>query len=105
MQLFGFYYGKRYSCWIERTEKYLREYDPNQDDQCGLSVQHLDPIPKELKYLGILRVDIQENSVDYMWLGGMDHTYLTVAKDEQGQYVFTAGYNDYNSKVIWPKDE
>ena len=50
--------------WVDRTEKYLREYDPNSDGigDYGMSK----PIPTELKELGIGRIDIGQNSVCYV---------------------------------------
>ena len=90
--------------WIARTERYLEEYDPN---EYGIGVYGTEdrPVPEELRKLGIIRIDREKNCIDYLWLGGLDHTYLSVEKNEDGEYIFTAGYNDYNSRVIWPKDE
>lgn len=91
--------------WIERTEKYLKEYDPN---EYGIGVYGLNkdnPVPKELKKLGIIRIDRTQNDICYVWVGGLDHTYLDVEKDEEGNFIFTAGYNDYNREVIWPKNK
>lgn len=91
--------------WIERTENYLEEYDPN---EYGIGVYGIGkdrPVPEELKKLGIIRIDRAKNSICYVWLGGLDHTYLHVEKDEDGEYIFTAGYNDFDSHVIWPKEE
>lgn len=88
--------------WIERTEKYLKEYDPN---STAVGVYGFDkPVPDELKALKILRIDISRDSVNYVWVGGLDHTYLKVQRTEQGDFKFMANYNDYSSKLIWPKE-
>ena len=86
--------------WIERTERYLEEYEPNE-----YGAGENPPVPEELEKLGIICIYREKNVIHYMWLGGLDHTYLSVEKNEDGEYIFTAGYNDYNSRVIWPKDE
>ena len=41
--------------------------------------------------------------VGYVWAGGMDHCELVVERMADGTFQFTAGYNDYSNKVIWPK--
>lgn len=90
--------------WIERTEKYLSEYDPN-SNSVGVYGIGDKPVPAHLKKLKILRIDISRDAVYYVWVGGLDHTYLEVQKAEQGDFKFIANYNDYSSKVIWPKEE
>ena len=44
-----------------------------------------------------------EDQVSYVWMGGMDHTYLKVQRMNDGDFRFTARYNDGKSRVIWPK--
>jgi preprotein translocase subunit SecE len=83
--------------WIDRTKKYLDEYDPKAD-KIGAK-----PVPPELKKLKILRIDEGTNFVGYVWMGGMDHTELFVERMADGSFQFTAGYNDESNKVIWPK--
>jgi hypothetical protein len=90
--------------WIERTEKYLKEYDPN-STTVGVYGTKDRPIPNELRALKILRIDISQDSVYYVWLGGLDHTYLEVQKNNHGDFKFIGNYNDYSSKVIWPKED
>jgi hypothetical protein len=90
--------------WIERTKKYLNEYDPK-SDIIGVYGSDNNPVPADLKELKILRIDISRDFVNYVWLGGMDHTYLQVQRNEQGDFKITVNYNDYSSKVIWPKEE
>lgn len=81
--------------WIARTEMYLKEY-PHSGDI---------PIPDDLEQLGIIRIDVFSDAVLYVWLGGMDHTYLEVRRTAEGSFCFTAHYNDEHSKVIWPNQE
>ena len=93
--------------WIERTERYLKEYDPDPNASViGVYSSHGDkPIPPELEKLKILRIDIAQDHVSYVWLGGLDHTILSVFKTEDGDFRFIGRYNDYNSKVIWPRED
>ncbi len=88
--------------WIERTKKYLQEYDPK-SGVIGVYGTDKKPIPPELRKLEILRIDISSDYVEYVWLGGMDHTNLQVQKTTDGNFKFTANYNNHSSKVIWPK--
>ena len=83
--------------WIDRTKKYLDEYDPKAYE-IGAK-----PVPPELKQLKILRIDESTNFVGYVWMGGMDHTELGVERMADGSFQFTAMYNDASNKVIWPK--
>ena len=57
----------------------------------------------ELQQLGIIRIDILQYQVRYVWMGGMDHTELEIDRLEDGSFRFIAHYNDYESEVIWPK--
>ncbi len=86
--------------WIDRTDKYLSDIDPNSGRNSNIGEIHL--IPPDLKELGILRIDVQQDYVRYVWVGGLDHTFLEVLKTERGDYRFTANYDDESSKVIWP---
>ena len=83
--------------WTQRTQKYLEEYNPNAD-MIGSK-----PVPPELRQLKILRIDETSNEVDYFWMGGFDHTALEVHRLSDGNFRFTALYDDESNKVIWPK--
>jgi hypothetical protein len=89
---------KDFQVWTARTEKYLSEFDPK------ANTIDSKPVPQELKQLKILRIDEGTNWVGYVWAGGMDHCGLLVKRIEDGTFQFTAGYNDYSNKVIWPKN-
>jgi hypothetical protein len=90
--------------WIERSKHLLAEYRPDvgpvgvYDD-----VTHGKPIPSDLARLKIVRVDIFQDAVCYVWMGGMDHTYLEARRLKDGSITLVAHYNDYESEVIWPK--
>jgi hypothetical protein len=88
---------KDFQVWTARTQKYLSEFDPNAD------IIDSKPLPPELKQLKIIRIDENSNSVSYVWMGGMDHTELLAERLADGQFQFTAVYNDYSNRVIWPK--
>ncbi|MEM7020552.1 MAG: hypothetical protein AAF512_24820, partial [Pseudomonadota bacterium] len=63
------------------------------------------PVPSELDQIGITRVDIYQDEVVYVWLGGMDHTYLLVKRHGDGSFSLTAHYNDEEPQVLlWPKE-
>jgi hypothetical protein len=83
--------------WINRTQKYLDEFDSKAD------VINSKPVPPELEQLKILRIDEESNSVGYVWAGGLDHTELFVERRLDGNFQLTAVYNDFSNKVIWPK--
>jgi hypothetical protein len=83
--------------WIERTEKLLSGH-PN-----SVSIGTR-PIPPDSLELKIIKINISENAVSYMWVGGIDHTELQVHRLENGSFQLVAQYNDVRSKVIWPKD-
>jgi hypothetical protein len=89
--------------WIERTKKYLGEYEPNLYP-IGVYSSETKPIPPELSALKILRIDISQDQVDYVWVGGFDHTELQVEKNKNGNFKFIAQYNNHFSKVIWQKE-
>jgi hypothetical protein len=88
--------------WIERTKRLLAEWSPSLHPvgAYGLGGK---PVPADLQQLGIIRVDILEDQVRYVWMGGMDHTELEVDRLPDGSFRFIAHYNDYKSEVIWPK--
>jgi hypothetical protein len=90
------------SPWIERTKRLLAEWRPGSDPvgAYGLGGK---PIPADLQHLGIIRIDILQDQVRYVWMGGMDHTELEVDRLADGTFRFIAHYNDYRSEVIWPK--
>jgi hypothetical protein len=90
---------KDFQVWIDRTEKYLAEYDPKAET-IGTK-----PVPPELKQLKILRIDVSSNWVGYVWMGGFDHTVLFVKRLADGEFQFKARYNDKSDRVIWPKTE
>jgi hypothetical protein len=91
--------------WIDRTEKLLSEYKPGMHPigVYGLGGR-AKPIPPDLSELKIIRIDITENEVSYVWMGGLDHTELQVHRLKDGSFQFVAQYNDATSKVMWPKE-
>ena len=88
---------KDFKVWMDRTKKYLDEYDPKADMIDAKSV------PPELKALGVIRIDETTNMVRYMWMGGFDHTGLEVERLPDDTFQFYAGYNDKEGKMIWPR--
>src|ERR1700675_1081739 len=88
--------------WIERTKKLLAEYDPS-SHPIGVYGFGAKPIPTELEQLKIIRIDILQDQVRYVWMGGMDHTELEVDRLPDGSFRLVAHYSDAKSDVIWPK--
>jgi hypothetical protein len=88
---------KDFQAWTDRTKKYLDEYYPKAGRIGAKSV------PPELKALGIIRIDETANMVEYMWMGGLDHTGLEVERLSDNTFQFYAGYNDKEGKIIWPR--
>ena len=83
--------------WVNRTKKYLDQYDPQ------VSIIHAKPVPPELKQLNIVGINEGSNWVAYVWMGGLNHTELRVEHMADGEFQFTAWYNDESNRVIWPK--
>jgi hypothetical protein len=88
---------KDIQAWIQRSERYLKEDKPTNFNT------DVRPVPADLKQLGIIMIDEDTNLVDYVWLGGMDHTELYVERFADANFQVTAVYNNYSNRVIWPK--
>ena len=88
--------------WMERTKRLLAEWTPSLNP---VGAYRLDgkPVPADLQKLGIIRIDVLQDQVRYVWMGGMDHTELEVDQLPDGSFRFIAHYNDDKSEVIWPK--
>lgn len=80
--------------WIQRTQDYLTEYPPRDFI--------VNEVPPDLRKLGIVVIHEYANSVDYLWMGGLDHTGLYVER-MNGTFQVTAVFNDSSNRVIWPK--
>jgi hypothetical protein len=89
--------------WIARTKKLLSEFEPG-TGPIGVYGYGAKPIPADLQKLKIIRIDISEDQVRYVWMGGLDHTELEVHRMKDGSFKLIAHYNDERSKVIWPKE-
>jgi trehalose-6-phosphate synthase len=81
--------------WIQRSQKYLEEDKPT--DFVTRDA------PPELQQFGIDGIEEETNWVDYVWVGGMDRTDLSVYRMTNGSFQVTAFYNIYSNRVIWPK--
>ena len=53
--------------------------------------------------LDIIRIDVNDNEVRYVWMGGFDHTYLTFTISNQEVEHVVARYNDYASQKLFPE--
>jgi hypothetical protein len=88
---------KDFQIWVERTQKHLSNFN-----SAGWTAE-AEVISPELKELKIVRVDKESNWVNYVWMGGFDHTALHVERLANGKFEFLAIYNDESNRVIWPK--
>ncbi|MFL6521535.1 MAG: hypothetical protein ACJ8NS_15050 [Chthoniobacterales bacterium] len=90
--------------WIERSKRLLGEYRPGMDS-VGVydSMFGGKPVPADLTALKIVRIDIFKDQVCYVWMGGMDHTYLEARRLPDDTFTLIAHYTDYRSEVIWPR--
>jgi hypothetical protein len=88
--------------WIERSKRLLAEYRQEMRPVGAYGLRNR-PVPSDLARLKIVRVDIFEDRVCYVWMGGMDHTYLEARRLPDDTFTLVAHYNDYQSEVIWPK--
>lgn len=86
---------KDIQAWIQRAQKDLKDYPLT---NFGLDV------PPDLQKLGITGIEEWDtNSVEYVWLGGMDNTRLVVERTTDGNFQVTAIYTPYSNRVIWPR--
>lgn len=81
--------------WIQRSQKYLEEDKPT--DFVTKDA------PPDLQKLDIIGIEEETNWIDYVWVGGMDRTDLSVERVTNGSFQVTAFYNIYSNRVIWPK--
>jgi trehalose-6-phosphate synthase len=81
--------------WIQRSQKYLEEDKPT--DFVTKDA------PPDLQKLDIVGIEEETNWIDYVWVGGMDRTDLSVKQMTNGSFQVTVFYNIYSNKVIWPK--
>jgi hypothetical protein len=89
--------------WIDRTKKFLSEYDPK-SQSIGTYGMEGKPIPPDLQQLKIIRIDVSPNQVRYVWMGGMGpRVDLEVDQLPDGSFTLTAHYSDTDSEVIWPR--
>ncbi len=90
---------KDFQIWTGRTQRYLSNFN-----RTNWMIE-TESIPMDLRELKILSIYVEgTNSVDYVWMGGFDHTMLHVDRLKNGQYVFTAIYSDQSNRLIWPKN-
>jgi hypothetical protein len=87
-----------FQVWTARTQKFLSNFNPT---NWAIESEAIPPDLKELKIVGIYQNS--PNTVDYVWMGGFDHTMLHVEQLTNGQFQFTAIYNDASNRVLWPK--
>ncbi len=87
--------------WIQRSEKLLASAPTN------ASPIRSTPVPEDLAALKILRVDVDPpDCVSFVWVGGMDHTYLLVQRQSNGTHRLIANYNDEEpERQLWPRED
>jgi len=91
---------KDFRTWISRSESLLSQHSGTN----GIFFLRDANIPDELRTLHIKRIDLLENGVRYVWVGGFDHTCLSVYRLPEGGYRITAQYDDSHGRQLWPKE-
>jgi hypothetical protein len=71
--------------WIQRSQNYLEEDKPK-----DFATRDASP---DLQQLGIVGIEEETNWVDYVWVGGMDRTDLSVYRMTNGSFQVTVFYN------------
>lgn len=92
---------KDFHTWILRSESLLSQHSGTND----VSFLHDTNIPDELRVLRIKRIDILEDGIRYVWVGGFDHTCLSVYRLPEGGYRITAQYDDSHGRQLWPTEK
>jgi hypothetical protein len=85
--------------WAARSEELWAKHG-KADYDVGVYGLGRRPIPRELAEIKIIRIDIGEDLIEYVWVGGMDHTSLIVEKGSDGLLSFTAQYDDDRRKKL-----
>ena len=89
---------KDFQIWTGRTQRYLSNFN-----RTNWMIE-TESIPMDLRELKILSIYVEgTNSVDYVWMGGFDHTALEIERLPDDTFQFYAGYNDKDGKIIWPR--
>jgi hypothetical protein len=88
---------KDFQRFIELSKPYLTAFDPKADPIGARSV------PADLASQKVIRIDVFSNAVLFVWMGGLDHTYIEVRRADSGEFVIDARYNDKVQKQLWPK--
>ena len=89
---------KDFQIWAARTQTFLS--GANRTNW----VIEKENLPQDLRDLKILSIYFESsNCVDYVWMGGFDHTMLCAERLTNGQFQFSAIYNDASNRVIWPR--
>lgn len=61
-----------------------------------------DEIDEKYRKCGIIRIDVNTNSVSYVWMGGVDHTSLHFEISSDSIESIIAVYNDYTRQKLYP---
>ena len=88
--------------WIDRTVALLDAH-PVTNDHDSVWI-HGPDVPEDLRELKIRRVDVLQDRVRYVWVGGLDHTLLSIRRTPEGPFRFYAQYNDEHGRELWPEE-
>ena len=89
--------------WTDRTVALLAAHPLTNDNDVVWLRGH--DVPEELAQLQIQRVDVLKDQVCYVWVGGLDHTLLSVRRTVGGDFQFYAQYNDTHGEELWPNEK
>lgn len=86
--------------WIGISQNYLAQPCLAASTGCPILIE--DEIPADLRDLGISSIRVSQDEVYYVWLGGMDHTYLLVRQEPNQSFSLIAHHNDETPPdVLW----
>lgn len=88
---------------IERSVVLLDAHNVANDDRFVVLVGS--DIPEDLRMHKINSIQVcrDEEKVMYVWMGGLDHTHLSVKRLTDGTFQIIARYDDENWRQLWPE--
>lgn len=84
--------------WLARSEALWKKFEGHYD--MGVYHDGIRPLPSDLAALKLIRIDVYDDSIYYVWVGGMDHCSLIVERKSDGYAYFTAEYSDDKRKEL-----
>jgi hypothetical protein len=74
----------------------------SQDSLKHKGINAIKNLNEDYRKKGIIRIDVLDSSVAYVWMGGMDHTALIMRFHKDSIKHIHAIYNDYTRQDLFP---